>query len=558
MRFWYARAAHLFPAVWIALLLLPSLVWVLVDKRVWPWDPAHYGYWTLQLALEWDKGLAAGLELNRHALKMMPPLLVWLGQLVLPLRHLIGSIDVTLMLVILSAGAGILALVYRLGRALGAGRLGAIAAVTVVGGGQLFIGLSHYYMTELVQSFAAALSVAIAWRCERRSAMRNAALVIVMIACAFLAKISSANFVLPALFYMAVALTATWGAPRRPVTRGDLGLMALAVFLMTLTVIWYVANWHGATDHLFQATVGDAAKHYGAPVVFVTKLLYWIEALGRALSFYRIVPVFLAIFVIGALIRAARDAFRQSPLVRRAVESGSLFGFYLAGTVVATVGAYSLQINEDQRFLVSLLPLIGSLVAWSIAVYESSVETAVSGPQVRRKLPWALAVLALGAINAVLIHASALGLMAPAGYFYLVPPNRVPDVDKALTRMVAATCRADSDAHPAVIAVSYAELNSNTANYYARKHELATGMRCIYWQMPQDDVQTSLEWIKSINARYVVTIGPAFQRPPNFVNTISNDMAARLASDSSFELLPDPDTQFLIYRRPDSDAQAGP
>src|SRR5262245_53368267 len=41
----------------IALLVVPNLVWALVDEHVWPWDQAHYGFNSVRL---WNEIGAGG------------------------------------------------------------------------------------------------------------------------------------------------------------------------------------------------------------------------------------------------------------------------------------------------------------------------------------------------------------------------------------------------------------------------------------------------------------------------------------------------------------------
>src|SRR5215471_4431302 len=85
----------------IAVALFPSLVWILEDRRIWPWDQAWYGevsvdlwYWLGHSFRQWSSSMVECLPLK-------PPGIVWLGQLFVPFSGLFGSTESTLLFSIL-------------------------------------------------------------------------------------------------------------------------------------------------------------------------------------------------------------------------------------------------------------------------------------------------------------------------------------------------------------------------------------------------------------------------------------------------------------------------
>jgi len=156
------RAIRQLPAVLLSLLcavlLAPSLIWIAEDRAVWLWDQAWYGevsadlwFWMGHSPRRWVGELLDGLS-------MKPPGVVWMGQFFVPLRHIFGSVEVSLLVSILATQFVLLAILFRIGRRLCSGSsLVAVAGVTLAAGASLFAGLSHQFFVEPLQA------VAVAW-----------------------------------------------------------------------------------------------------------------------------------------------------------------------------------------------------------------------------------------------------------------------------------------------------------------------------------------------------------------------------------------------------------
>ncbi len=544
MQFPAARFARAIPAIWIAVLLLPSLVWIFLDHRVWPWDPAYYGDWTLHLLRLMHEGhFRPWYNATIHALGIMPPLLVWAAQVFVPLRHLTGSVESALLLSNICASAATLALVYKTACDLAPqGRmLRGLAAASVCGGASLFIGLTHHYLTEPLQAFTSVLAIAMALHAERRSALRNITFAIILTSLGLLAKASSIIFVLPALAYMAVAVLATRGDQRPLIKRTDVAWLAVAIASAIAAIGWYAANRDAMMAHFVQATVGDEVKNYRQPTPYFEELGYWIATMADVLSLTRLIPMLLCILTFAALIISAwrLDMRRGWVVMRDIVTNGTLYGYYLAATLAANAFGFALQINHEARYLAPLIPVMAVLVGWALAV-------------LRRPLLAPL-VLTMATASGIAANMVTFGLVPTLSYkMWLWPVDATPDERNALTRVVATTCR--NEIYPPVLGVSYPWTNANSANFYAEKQRLKRGPGCKYLSMPQDSVESTLAWLDTVQAQFVVTISPERQDPPNFANVSAKPIAEALVSDSRFELLPESDERFKMYKRVDSQA----
>ena len=534
-----ARLVRTVPAMWIAVLLLPSLVWIFADHRVWPWDPGYYGYWTLRLLRLLTEGqFQPWYSATIHALGIMPPLLVWVGQFFAPLRHLTGDVESALLLLNICAAAGTLTLVYKIARDFerDGDMLCGLAAASVCGSASLFIGLTHHYFTEPLQTLTSALAMVMVYGAQHRSGLRNFAFAVILTSLGLLAKASSVVFVLPALTYMGVALLATWSDDKRPrIKRADVLWLGAGIAAAFAAIGWYTTNKQAVMLHVVQATIGAEIKSYWEPAPFLTELRYWIAAFAEALAATPAISALFALACCAGLVVAARELRDQKGflILRKAVNDSTLFGYYLAGTIAATIFVYALQINRDPRFLAPIIPMAAVLVGWALVVLRQPI--------------FAILVLTMATATGVTANMTTFGLVPSLSYTgWLWPVDGTTDEKNALTRVVAATCV--DEAQPSVIGVSYPWTNGNSANFYAEKQRLKTGVGCEYSYFSQNDVPSALAWLDTVNARFVVTIAPERQ-DLNFANTISKPIAEALASDNRFALMPESDDRFKLYKR---------
>ncbi|MEA2977384.1 MAG: hypothetical protein QOF19_2904 [Alphaproteobacteria bacterium] len=528
------------PVITIAAFVLSGCVWVLRDQRVWSYDQAFYGHWTLQLWHAAQTGPAEWLETMANALGQMPPMLVWLGQIVLPVRYVTGGTESALPLLTILLAAATLAIVYLLARRLGAGLIGSLAAVIACAGSPLFLAFSLLYLTEMTQAFSVAVAIFVAWRAERRSLTRTLALCLSATALGFLAKSSSIVFLVPMLTYVAVALFISRGRPKSRTSIADISLVAMAVMLLAATATWYAYNWESMVQHLVGATTGESALNYGSRIELIKKLSYWISWLDLSLSPINYVSICIGVLIVVAIGVALVRVLLHSPSqwAPVAVENGTLFGLALAGMLVVVILAYSLQINEDPRFLAPAIPVVAALIGWSFSMIGSRL---IAG----------LAVLGLAA-NAVAVHAYAHNIN-PFGlkvHPWLLPVDAV-GVDKALlTHAVRSTCRKDTANYATVIAVNYTPLNANSASFYSFKQRETLAYFCNYRSLSYSvpEFQRALDEIIAMAPAYVVTVAPEKQSPVDFANIHSRALAEYLAKDPLFELSPDSGDYLQIYR----------
>jgi hypothetical protein len=526
--------------VFIAIFMAPSVIWVLHDQSVWPWDQAMYGDWTLRTWRAHTVGPIGWFSFMVHALSGNPPLIVWAGQFFVPLRHVTGDFESAMLLLNILSASVTLGLIYVLARRLVSSVFGGFIGIAACASSQLFIGLTHQYLVEIVQCFSATCMMFVAWRAERRSIVRTLALTLGAAALCFLSKASSAPFVLPFLTYIALALFFST-KPKAPLSASDIILLIIAVIIAGMTFAWYLANWQATEQHFIDATTGGIALNYGSPVHVPTKLRFWTSTLSLSLSpFSSLSLCIMAAVILG--IATASFRLWAAPFRRwgeLSLENGLLFVMALAGTICLTLLGYSFQINEDTRFILPLIPMIAVLLGWSLSLF---------------RVPTLSIVFLVGlTANAVVSHAYSFGqsLLHMSPTPYLLQLDSDSTAKRVLTFGVQATCSSELANRWNIIAVEYVRLNANSANFYAEKEEYATGYRCYYDSLgyAEKNFQHAWQKINALAPAYVLTVAPEKQFPPDFVNIVSRPVADLLAIDPRYALLPFSGPYLLIYRK---------
>jgi 4-amino-4-deoxy-L-arabinose transferase-like glycosyltransferase len=189
------RLRWLVPVLVAAVLVLPSVVWVAIDRSIWPWDPSWYGEVSVDLWATLRTDPSAWPSAMMHAFfGQKPPAVAWLGQLFVPLGEVFGRDQTALLLSTVLCQAAVVAFVYAASLRLANGATAMVAAF-LVAASPLFVSMSHGYWAEPIQTVAVAwLVLILAGAAERRPALTLAQLPGAL-ALAMLAKLSSPAYV---------------------------------------------------------------------------------------------------------------------------------------------------------------------------------------------------------------------------------------------------------------------------------------------------------------------------------------------------------------------------
>jgi hypothetical protein len=481
-------------------LVIPALAWVLLDRSVWPWDPAWYGEVSLDLysALRLQDGWLGSML---AAFGQKAPGVSWLGQLFVPVGGVIGSDTAALLLSIVLTQAATLALMYSAARDAVDDRLAGVAAVLLLASAPLFVGLSHQYFAEPLQTLAVTWTLLVMVHAHRWRAALTIAQLVGATALGLLAKVSTPAYMwAPALVALALAARDARAARRRPAWYRDrlfVVSVVLALPIVAGTLGWYERNGRLAIEH---ARFAAASEFYGASGSLRVKLSNWLDHLREALLAFPF-DVLVALLVVAALVIAGARASRRRRL------DVSLVGFYAlasAASIFVLLLLFARSANEDVRFLLAALPHTALLLAILVRAVART---------------WiAVAIVVVLAAHFGIVNAHALGIVDGPKHAYLVAPERDATLTDRLKDVVRASCTKRSSGQVSVVGGDYPWLNGNTLSLLADSEFTVGEPECPYTTLGyfESDVGAAWERVRALAPPYYVSIdyGNARNRLP--------------------------------------------
>ena len=110
--------------------------------------------------------------------------------------------------------------------------------------------------------------------------LRSVGLCILLTALGFLSKSTTELFLLPFTIYLILAIVIAPRGERTGIGWGELAIFLIAGGVTFAAFTWYRANWPTLVQHFTDATSNEVAQHYGSPVVFANKLIFWASSLA--------------------------------------------------------------------------------------------------------------------------------------------------------------------------------------------------------------------------------------------------------------------------------------
>ena len=506
------------------LLVLPSLVWATLDRSIWPWDPSWYGSVSLDLATTFGRDLDAWGTLMTNAFGQKPPAIAWFGQLFVPLGDLFGQAEPALLVSVLVCQAATIALVYAAARRLAGGGAALVAAL-LVAGAPLFVSTSHEYFVEPIQT------VALAWLLYllASAASRRPALTLVqlpgVIAVGMLAKLSSP-------VYMAAPVAATLfltyrqrtDGVARPPLRHDRAVVAggIASLLAVVgAVSWYRVNLDRALDHARLASADTGL--YGTDLGFARQFPDWVERL-RDVAFLPNVWLLLAALAAVSLALAWRSGRRASLWDPRVVAAGACLV-----SIVLVLVSFATQPNQEMRYLLGLVPLLGLTTA-----------LAISAARVRA-LVAATVVLLAAEFVVVTFQSFGYARQASLTSYPVKELMRETGFAQALERTIADTCGPESAGRINMVGADYPWLNHNNLSMVALEEHAGDGLICYYTALGYAENDPEVAWKRLLEFKSPYYISIDYDNP---ANPLPTDKQALILPSDPFNTV-----NVAIYRR---------
>ena len=333
-------------------MVLPNLVWILLDRGRWVSDTSLYALraTTLHHVLLhnaenwWSQLFATGAK---------PPILPWVGQFFVGIGHLIGDVDIGLLLVIFVTQFGALLLLHRaLTAALGE-RSVALLGCLAVAAAPMFILLSTQFYVQMVQLLA------VCWFLCVMSCSRDWDSLLTLLhlsaasAVAMLTTMSSPAYCfIPGMIALARAWT-NRGIPIR-VRGAHIGMGLFAALATTLAAAWYLKNLDAAVAYgRFGYSFAYAAE---VRDVFSIKLAEW----ARLLLFGFFVSAFVSLLSPWAAVVRPKNEHRST-------SAGTATTVLLVAQIVVVLLMLTSSAHQTFRYLLPLAPYFATVGSWSLS-----------------------------------------------------------------------------------------------------------------------------------------------------------------------------------------------
>jgi len=539
-------ARKIWPGVLIVLAMLPSLYWIANDHHVWPWDPAWYGEVSVDLWFRLTRRFSKWAPAMLNAFASKSPGIAWLGQFFVPLGRAVGSIETGLLCSIIATQIGSLVLFYNTAKELAPGRrLVAAAGVLLFASAPLFVAMSHQYFPEPLQLFGVTyfyFLAAAGHRIHRLTLLGN---LLLATAVALLAKMTSPIYCgLPGLIG-AYALIQKRVAGNHASLKGPrwgwLVVLAGAV-LSVLCAAWYARNFAALRGTLKQQTSLEFTSDYGRPGSFPEKFSYWLHALQWSFQLPWVIAGQLLLVGAGlALSRTWVRAGKINPL-ETCEWRFNLLAICSVIHILAVLSLCSLNYNEENRYLLPLLPAVATISLWVIC---------------KIRQPWLLGgVLVLLILQWIAVCSQSMGGRHMDGSicsYWVVPfdHDRIPGNEAA--RIVRDTFDPAAKSRFSIVGVELPWLNATTLSFFAAKAQLKTGKRSYYSSLGYKENDTNAAWARVQDPKYQYFISldeTAQPANPNFLNGASLPVLRRIRDDSDFIRQPFSSTLgVVLYRK---------
>ena len=531
--------AYLVPVV----VCCPSLIWIALDKTAWPWDQAWYAKGSTELFYTLIYNPSSWWSTLLSGLSQKAPGIAWVGQFFVPLGYLLGSIDVGLLLSILVTQALTLMLVFKSVEELSGGeKLIAIAGCIMVASAPLFIGLSHQFLVEPMQTLAVAWFASIMTFAPKWNRAFILSQLVAATSFAMLAKVSSPLYCCgPGLVALSYAFKprllysgSDWRQGRVIVT------LAFGIVLSFAGAAWYLRNIKFVVDYVALASTGAVAELYGKNDTFLNSMIYWLDSLQE--SFF--LPSFLILS--GAIVAGG--------VVRHLVKPNSSLRYFTLCSVigflqiVVALSVFSFSPNRDRRYLLPLLPYVAILVCWALTQINKAILTGL--------------VAIIFTIQLIMSHAIALTILPPnidrSGWLYLVNTGA-----RETTTLIALVNRTCMDKSPLryynTVGVEKPWLNLWTLSYIAAKKLAPSNvLNCSYASLGYVESDADKMWkhILALQSRYYITTDPNLYPIPSdpvdqAINQLSAPILERIRTSGLYEQEPPlpEDPGILIFHR---------
>lgn len=511
----------------ILIVMLPSIYWIGSDHHIWPWDQAWYGEVSVDLWFKLTQRFSEWWPAMVAAFNIKAPGVAWIGQFFTPLGQAMGSIEAGLLCSLIATQIGTLLFAWKIADEIAPKKgLVACASVLIFASAPLFVAMSHQYVTEPLQLFGVTYFYFLATRGYRMPRVLLLGNLMIAASIALLAKATSPIYcVLPGL----IATCALF--QKRDAKNKASGMevfwewfcLSSGLALCALCGKWYAVNIEGVREQVKLAMSLEVTVHYGRAGTFFQKLPIWFAALQCSFGMPWVIIGVLILCGVGI----AASRIRARGIVQPCDAGRAPLNLLAIASVIHILWVISLcamNYNEENRYLLPLLPAVAIIYLWFIA---------------KIRFPWLLAgIVALFSYQWVVVCVQALGFSHadPRISYWVIPFDRNRTMARELARIVHRTSNANTNLRYSIVGMELPWLNANSFSFFAAKQELKSGVRCYCTSLSYGAKEMDLEWkrFNEIKPEYFISLEESVQPPPNFLNELSIPVLKRIRDDADF------------------------
>ena len=330
-----------------SILVLPTLIWIALDKSLWKGDPVGYALNAVSLYQNLTTNLLAwrGSMFNGYK----GPLLFWLGQFLVPIGSFIGSINFALLLIPFIASFVSLVLLFKSFEILFKRKAIAICGTIMVAASPLLNSVSTAFWIEPLQLCITCWFIYATLKAKDWSFYFSIAQFVIAGSLATMAKLSTPLYIIsPAIVFLVTLLRSY--PPKNP-DRKDIVLLLIAILFFIPTAVFYL---HNIKDMLDFARFAATSPLFAAEL---SKFDLWVEYMKNGIFLPTTFNLAILLLLLGVL-----KAIRQ-----RVFASFATVYFLALCQIIIFFFAWIISGNGDSRYFLSLMPYFAILVCWSLS-----------------------------------------------------------------------------------------------------------------------------------------------------------------------------------------------
>ena len=334
------------------LMILPNLIWILLDRGMWVSDTSLYGLSAIKLnyalvhnTVDWWKEMLSVVP--------KPPILPWTGQFFVPLGRFIGNINSGLLLIIFLAQYGTLFLLYKALMKYFKKRSFALIGCLVVASASLFIGISRQFYVQSVQLAAVVWFIYIMAYSKKWNSITVILQLVAASSFAMLIMLSSPVFcILPGIVSLYQILKK--GKSGLEFRKKHVYFLVVVLVLLVPTLSWYLRNFYEAItyarwgyNYLFGGIVTD---------VFLLKLAVWGSFIPRG---FLLSPILVLAIFVWVLLNRLKG--RGSPK-----NNNGIIILLVFLQIILVLALFATSAHQTMRYVLPLLGYFALIVSWGL------------------------------------------------------------------------------------------------------------------------------------------------------------------------------------------------